>query len=256
MSSTRSPTMLQHDTSRKLIFFITVTVVVLAALARTGAQIQRQAAFGGTNEDVLFCTVGTSDGGLLLGGHSNSGISGNKTSPCYGNRDYWLVRLDANWNQLWDKSFGGTGDDILRLIQPTTNVCFVLAGCSNSGISGNKTNANFSSLNDYWLVKVDASGNKLWERNFGGLSSDLLYTMAPSGDGGFLLGGLALSGRCGHKASSAFGGGDYWLVKVDASGNKLWDRAYGGTGADTLLSIVPTGDGGFLLGGYSGSGIS
>jgi hypothetical protein len=235
---------------------MTVALVLLATVARAPAQIQRQAGFGGTNEDVLFCTVATSDGGLLLGGHSSSGVSGNKTSACQGSRDYWLVRLDASWNQLWDKSFGGTGDDIVSAIQPTTNGCFLLAGYSNSGISGNKTNANFSSLNDYWLVKVDASGNKLWERNFGGLSSDLLYTIIPSGDGGFLLGGLSLSGASGNKTTAAFGGGDYWLVKIDADGNKLWDRSYGGTGADTLLSIVPTGDGNFLLGGYSASGIS
>src|SRR5438876_2501012 len=90
----------------------------------------------------------------------------------------------------------------------------------------------------------------------GGLSSDLLYTIVPSGDGGFLLGGLSLSGISGNKTTAAFGSGDYWLVKVDAAGNKLWDRSYGGAAADTLLSIVPAGNGCFLLGGYSSSGIS
>lgn len=248
--------MLQPDSLRKLINFIALALISFAALTKAEAQIQRQAAFGGTGEDALFSAVGTSDGGLLLGGHSSSEVSGNKTSPSQGNRDYWLVRLDANWNPLWDKTFGGTSNDILSVVQPAADGGYLLAGYSNSGISGNKTNANFSSLNDCWLVKVDAGGNKLWERNYGGLSSDLLYTIVPSGDGGFLLGGLSLSGASGNKTSAAFGGGDYWLVKVDADGNKLWDRSYGGTGADTLLSIVPTGDGGFLLGGYSGSGIS
>jgi hypothetical protein len=247
---------LQPDSLRKLINFIALALISFAALTKAEAQIQRQAAFGGTGEDALFSAVGTSDGGLLLGGHSSSEVSGNKTSPSQGNRDYWLVRLDANWNPLWDKTFGGTSNDILSVVQPAADGGYLLAGYSNSGISGNKTNANFSSLNDCWLVKVDAGGNKLWERNYGGLSSDLLYTIVPSGDGGFLLGGLSLSGASGNKTSAAFGGGDYWLVKVDADGNKLWDRSYGGTGADTLLSIVPTGDGGFLLGGYSGSGIS
>ena len=248
--------MLQPDSRQRLISFIAGGLILFATLAEAAAQMQREAAFGGTGEDVLFCTVHTSDAGLLLGGHSSSDVSGNKTSPGFGNRDYWLVKLDANWNQLWDKTFGGTGDDILSVIQPTVDGGYLLAGYSNSGISGNKTNANFSSLNDYWLVKVDADGNKLWERNYGGLSSDLLYTIVPSGDGGFLLGGLSLSGISGNKSTAAFGGGDYWLVKVDAAGNKLWDRSYGGTAADLLLSIVPAGDGGFLLGGYSSSGIS
>jgi hypothetical protein len=246
--------MLQPDSRQRLINFVTVGLIFFATLAEAAAQIQ--AVFGGTNEDVLFCTVHTSDGGLLLGGHSSSDVSGNKTSFCFGNRDYWLVKLDTNWNPLWDKSFGGTNDDILNVVQPTADGGYLLAGYSNSGISGNKTNANFSSLNDYWLVKVDTAGNKVWERNYGGLSSDLLYTIVPSDDGGFLLGGLSLSGISGNKSTAAFGSGDYWLVKVDAAGNKLWDRSYGGTAADLLLSIVPAGDGGFLLGGYSSSGIS
>ena len=44
---------------------------------------------------------------------------------------------------------------------------------------------------------------------------------------------------------------DYWLVKIDAAGNKLWDKTFGGTGVDDLRSIVPSADGGYLLGGGS-----
>jgi hypothetical protein len=230
--------------------------LLLAYNATAPAQLLQQSAFGGTEEDYLFNAVVTADGGLLLAGSSSSGVSGNKTSPAYGNHDYWLVKLDANWNQVWDESYGGAGEEVVNLLQPTPDGGYLLAGYSNSGISGNKTNANFSSLNDYWLVKVDADGNKLWERNFGGLSSDLLYTIVPSGDSNYLLGGVSFSGISGNKTNVAGGNGDYWLVKVDGQGNKLWDRAYGGTGSDFLLSVVPSGDGGFLLGGYSGSDVS
>src|SRR6476646_9112670 len=118
--------MLQPDSRQRLIIFITVGLIFFATLAEAEAQIQREAAFGGTGEDVLFSTVATSDGGLLLGGHSSSDVSGNKTSPSFGNRDYWLVKLDSNWNQLWDKTFGGTGDDILSVIQPTADGGYLL----------------------------------------------------------------------------------------------------------------------------------
>ena len=211
--------------------------------------------FGGNADEALYAIQPTSDGGYLLGGTSESGATGNKTSAGFGGQDYWVVKTDANGNKLWEKTFGGGSTDYLLAIQPTSDGGYLLGGNSNSSASGNKTSAGFGGQ-DYWVVKIDANGNKLWEQTFGGTSVDFFSVLRRTSDGGFLLGGSSASGAGGNKTSAGFGDQDYWVVKIDANGNMLWDKSFGGAAYDYLAGIQPTSDGGYILAGGSQSGAS
>jgi hypothetical protein len=210
-------------------------------------------ACGGSQDDYLTSVVATSDGGYLLGGWSSSGAGGNKTSSSFGDRDYWVVKVDGAGNKQWDRAFGGGSVDWLTSVVVTSDGGFLLAGWSGSGAGGNKTSNTFGSR-DYWVVKVDGAGNKQWDRAFGGGQDDGLTSIVATSDGGYLLGGYSISGADGNKSSNGFGGDDYWVVKLDGAGNKEWDRAFGGSSYDDLTSVLATSDGGFLLTGSSGSG--
>jgi len=211
--------------------------------------------FGGTGEDVLYSLQQTSDGGFILGGYSLSGAGGNKTSGNFGGYDFWVVRTDADGNKLWDRSFGGTGDDYLRMLRETTDGGFILGGQSLSGVNGNKSSPNYGT-NDFWVVRLDAGGNKLWDRSFGGSGADRLQDLQQIGDGGFILGGVSFSVPSGNKTATNYGLNDIWLVRIDANGNKVWDHSFGGTDNDELLGLEQTKDGGFILGGFSFSDVS
>jgi hypothetical protein len=211
--------------------------------------------FGGGGPDILDTVRSTSDGGYILGGSSASGMSGNKTTVNFGNLDGWLVKVDGSGNKQWEKDFGGNGYDFLQSVQPTGDGGYILGGYSDSGVSGNKTNASYGG-NDYWLVKVDGSGNKQWEKAFGGSGSDILNSVQQTRDGGYILGGHSDSGVSGNKTNASFGINDYWVVKVDGNGNKQWEKVFGGALDDTLSSVRPTSDGGYILGGRSESGFS
>src|SRR5258705_42422 len=117
--------------------------------------------YGGTTNDWVISFQQTSDGGYILGGWSNSGISGNKTQATWGFFDFWIVKTDSLGNKQWDKDFGGTDDDLLFSIQQTTDGGFILAGYSKSGVSGNKTQA-LRGGEDYWIVKTDSLGIQQW----------------------------------------------------------------------------------------------
>ncbi|HWN96304.1 MAG TPA: T9SS C-terminal target domain-containing protein [Methylomirabilota bacterium] len=212
---------------------------------------------GGTNLDRITSLQQTSDGGYILGGLSFSAVSGNKTSAHHGAADYWVVKLGPAGNKQWDKSYGGSSNDLLRSVQPADDGGYILGGVSLSGVSGNKSSASFGS-DDYWIVKLNASGNKQWEKTYGGSDSDELHALQPTGDGGCIIGGYSFSGVSGNKTSANFGNGasDYWIVKLDASGNKQWEKSYGGDDADELYSLQQTADGGFILGGHSYSDVS
>src|SRR5205085_7363178 len=128
----------------------------------------------------------------------------------------------------------------------------ILGGFSISGISGNKTTATWGNKTDYWVIKTDSLGNKLWEKDIGGTEYDLMYTLLTTHDGGFLLGGTSGSPVSGNKSDPIWDTTgvqmrDLWIVRLDSAGNQLWDKDYGGMGNEWVNSIKETYDGGFIL---------
>jgi hypothetical protein len=212
--------------------------------------------FGGTGYDQCRAAVATPDGGFLLAGKSQSSFGGDKTETTRGNYDYWAVRIDADGNKVWDKTFGGDADDDCYDVAVTADGGFLLAGYSHqsSGLSDDRTEGSRGG-NDYWAVKIDANGHKVWDRTFGGSSNDYCYDVVAALDGGFLLAGKShqTSQLSGDRTEASRGGEDYWAVRVDADGNKLWDKTLGGKSYDILEGAAVTADGGFLLAGRSNS---
>ncbi len=215
--------------------------------------------YGGNKNEIFEQIIQTDDGGFLLGGHSQSSISGDKTEN---NRhtgcvictfDFWIVKTDSLGSVQWDKTYGGTDTDPLSMIQQTADGGFMLGGASRSNIGFEKSQ-NTQGLYDYWMVKTDALGTKLWDKDFGGTDQESLSTIFQTADGGYLLGGYTNSGASGDKTQPSQGGYDYWIVKTDNNGIKEWDKSFGGTDSDYLTAAKQTPDGGYILAGYTYSG--
>lgn len=213
-------------------------------------------AYGGSGDDDFTTAIVTTDGNFLLGGFSNSDASETKSEDARGDRDFWVLKIDTEGNILWDKTYGGSSADELHAISLAPGGGFLLGGRSMSPVSGEKTEAARGEWFDYWVVRIDEAGNKHWDRTLGGDNNDVLYAITPSADGGFLLGGASNSGISADKTAPHRGFDDYWAVKIDAEGNKSWDASYGGESQDLLFDILPVAEGGYLLGGFSHSGIS
>ncbi|MFC5271775.1 T9SS type A sorting domain-containing protein [Adhaeribacter terreus] len=223
--------------------------------AQTTPAISWDKALGGGDGDNLTCFGQTSDGGFILGGNSASGIGGDKSQVHFGNGDFWIVKTDANGNKIWDKTFGGSAYDMLVAVHQTSDGGYILGGYSNSPVSGNKTSPYRGGGYDYWVVKTDANGSKVWDKSFGDSGWDQLAALAPTSDGGYLLAGESDSPMSANKTQASKGSADYWLVKIDANGNKSWDKTIGGSSGDYLTTLKAA-PGGFILGGYSGSNVS
>jgi len=217
--------------------------------------IQWQNTIGGGSYDYLTSIQQTTDGGYILGGMSQSDVSGDKTEICQGDFDYWVVKLDASGNIQWQNTIGGNSWDELESLEQTTDGGYILGGYSYSDISGDKTE-NCQGNHDYWVVKLDASGNIQWQNTIGGNLDDLLYSVQQTSDGGYILGGASFSGFSGDKTESSQGYFDYWVVKLYTTGNIQWQNTIGGGSLDHLNSIQQTSDGGYILGGVSISDIS
>jgi gliding motility-associated-like protein len=211
--------------------------------------------FGGNKEDKIWSVLPLANGDFLMGGSSSSDSSGNKTSPNIGGSDFWLFKMTAEGDKIWEKTVGGTEDDHLFVLSTFTDNNWLLAGYTNSGISGNKTTDSLG-LNDAWAMKMDAEGNIIWQQLFGGDKLDNFYDAIQTQDGGFILGGSSSSGITSTKTENCRGLVDYWIIKIDEDGNKEWDKRYGGNNVDQLEEIIATKDGNYLLTGASLSNVS
>ncbi len=242
---------------RALVVFILTTISIVSTNS-FAQEIEWQNTIGGSGEDWLRSVQQTTDGGYILGGYSNSGISGDKTEISYGDKDFWIVKLDSNGIIQWQHTIGGNGADWLSAIEQTSDGGFVLGGYSTSNASGDKAE-NCMGQEDYWIVKLDSLGGLQWQNTIGGSNSDVLYSIQPTTDGGYLLGGKSNSNISGDKTENSvgtFGNYDFWIVKVDSWGTIEWQNTIGGNSSDYLQCVQQTVDGGYFLGGYSNSSVS
>jgi Secretion system C-terminal sorting domain/Domain of unknown function DUF11 len=214
-----------------------------------------QNTIGGDDLDELWSIQQTSDGGYIIGGSSQSSVSGDKTENNLGDKDYWVVKTDSLGIIQWQNTIGGNDIDNLNSISQTMDGGYILGGWSASNISSDKSEACLGST-DYWIVKTDAQGNIEWENTIGGDSTERLSSVQQTYDGGYILGGISMSGISGDKTENVLGISDFWMVKVDSLGSIQWQNTIGGSGDDGFMVVQQTPDRGYLLGGASKSNVS
>ncbi len=203
--------------------------------------------YGGTGFDGATCIEKTTDGGYILGGWAGSN-DGDVTGTPYGAPDYWILKLDNGGNIQWDKRFGGSNNDYVQDIKQTIDGGYIVAGETRSN-NGDITN-NHGDW-DYWVLKLDSSGNLQWQKNYGGSSEERMYYVITTTDGGYMLTGRTESNDIdvlGHNGLQ-----DGWILKLDNLGNIQWQRTLGGSGNDIIYSVQETFDGGYIITGRSGS---
>lgn len=221
----------------------------------TSGDIDWQKTIGGSSNDYLYCLRSTPDGGCILGGWSESSISGDKTEPSQGLSDLWFVKLTANGEIEWQNTIGGNGEEKIRAMEPLSDGGYICAAYSASGISGDKTEPCLGDF-DYWVIKLNSSGEIQWQNTIGGDAEDVLRGVYSTPDGGYICGGYSKSSISGDKTEPSQGYHDFWVLKLSSTGTIEWQNTFGGSAYDKLRSIYPTFDGGYICGGYSFSGIS
>lgn len=230
--------------------------VMLPRVATPGEPlpIRWQASFGSRYWEDIKAVHQTRDGGYLVlaeadaSGYFPKQIRGNKTDSGF-SRDIWLVKLDANGVDQWDRAYGGSGYSYPINFFQCKDGGFLVAGHSAADFKNPNMTARRFGGNDFWVFKIDEGGKPLWDRTFGGEGHEYLSSMHPTADGGCILGGTSHSSVSGNRTTPNRGTSDFWVVKVDSSGNKQWEHSFGATGGEVFNSIIPTSDGGYALGG-------
>ncbi|MBK7569124.1 MAG: T9SS type A sorting domain-containing protein [Bacteroidetes bacterium] len=207
--------------------------------------------YGGTQYDELKSLIQTTDGGYIFSGrsHSNNGdVSGHHGTAI--SSDAWVVKIDAAGNIEWQRSYGGTDWDYSEdIIQTAEGYVFTGYASSNDG------DANASHPVDYWIVKIDLTGNIIWSKTYGGSNSDNANSLIQLADGNFIVAGTSYSWNgdvTGHHGTD-LSNGDVWVLKLDANGNIVWKKSYGGLSIELGNEVIDYDDDLFLVTGYAQS---
>ena len=186
------------------------------------AQPDVERTFGGQGDDRAFSIDRTLDGGYIIAGDTRSFGAGGQ--------DLYLVKTDDVGTELWSRTFGGSGDDSAREVHALADGGFIIVGHTNSMASGGE---------DIYLVRTDGDGEEVWSKTLGGAEADRANSIKLVSTGGFIL--------AGETSSSGAGGSDAILIRVDESGDVLWEKVFGGNGRDTAQEVVEMSDGGFAI---------
>ena len=210
--------------------------------------------FGGSLEDSFSDILRATDGNYVLVGATKS-MDGDIVDKETTDFDYWVLKVTPEGEKIWSKTYGGSGDDKAASISPTTDGGYIVSGYTSSNDGDVTGNGGF---HDYWVVKLDVEGTLQWEQSFGFSGSDQAFQVIQTSDGGYFATGyldVSASGGQGNddRSGTRHGVGEFWGIRMDASGAFLWRRYFGGTNNDRSYDVVQTSDGGFLMMGASES---
>ncbi|MBD3232684.1 MAG: T9SS type A sorting domain-containing protein [candidate division Zixibacteria bacterium] len=187
----------------------------------SAGNLQWEQTYGGSEyEDGRSITAVQGGGYLLTGGTSSFGA---------GNKDYYAVKIDENGEVEWSNTYGDSGNDMARDVEPTLDNGFILGGYSDS----------FSKSNfDILIVKIDSLGTQQWQRTHGTNVIEFAFAIEQTQDDGYVI--------AGHSIVDGFYG-DFSLIKTNSSGWFEWGNLYGSDFQEVAYSIEITEFGNYLL---------
>jgi hypothetical protein len=209
--------------------------------------IEWQKSLGGSLSDSGGNIEQTTDGGYMVLGSSNSN-DGDVTMSH--NMDYWVLKLSGTGDIVWQKTFGGPGYDTAIGLNTTNDGGCVVAGRIQA--SGFDVTL-YHGFVDAWVIKLNASGTLEWQKSFGGSSTDVLFDIKQTPDGGYIAVGTTSSfdGDVSGNHPTTIATGDCWVVRLSSAGSLLWQKCLGGSISDSGNRIVLTNDGGYIISGVA-----
>ncbi len=191
--------------------------------------------YGGPTRDEALDIIHCRDGGFVIAGRT-----GWTEALGVRSEDAFLAKIDGEGNLIWNRTYGSNGTDSAKCVVESPDGGFVFAGVTTHSADPYL----HSESGDVYVVKTDGEGNVIWNRTYGGGGSDWANCMVTSSDG-YVIGGITWS-----FSTNSY---DVYLLKIDHAGEKVWEKAYGGSGYDEASSIVRSGDGRLIVAGETRS---
>ncbi len=223
--------------------------ILCMALGIHAQEVVWQKDIQSSTQDFLSQVTTTIDQQYLITGSS---IQSKSQSPAASSQkqnygyDFHLIKLNQQGEEVWEKYFSGQNHDYLSATVTTQDGGFLLAGTSYSGKGLDKKEESKGG-SDIWLIRINEFGDELWQKTLGGSSDEEARAVIQTTDLGFFVAGNV------QGSSKGYGSKDILITKLDKDGKELSQLILGGKGLDEVEKMIPTKDGGALLGMYSRS---
>ncbi|PRB03834.1 secretion protein [Chryseobacterium sp. MYb7] len=222
-----------------------------ATLSLSAQEVVWQKDIKSSTQDFLSQVTTTIDQQYLITGSSiqknKKQISGSEQNNGY---DFHLVKLNQQGEEVWEKYFAGQNHDYLSATVAAQDGGFLLAGTSSSG-KGLDKKEDSKGGSDIWLIRINEFGDELWQKTLGTSSNEEANAVIQTTDLGFFIAGSITTFQ--DSKIRGYGSKDVWMIRLDKDGKELSQLILGGKGLDEVEKIIPTKDGGALLGIYSRS---
>jgi len=191
---------------------------------------------GGEGPEMGWDVIRSLQGGYaIIGGTGTFGL---------GNRDVYLIKLDARGGEVWSQTYGYGGRveayDWGNSVTETSDGGYILIGDSNATDQLPSTE-----MMNLYVIKTDKLGNEIWTQSYGrGQMYDYGNDILETDDGGFILAGTTKTGG---------GNNEFYMVKLADDGTKLWSKAFGGPDNEWGSSVILTKDGDIVIAGQTKS---
>ncbi|RLJ34634.1 putative secreted protein (Por secretion system target) [Chryseobacterium sp. 7] len=220
--------------------------IICTSLTMSAQQTLWQRDIKSSSQDFLSQITTTIDGQYLITGSSiQPPRAGSKQNNGY---DFHLIKLNQQGNQIWEKYFSGNNHDYLSSTVTTQDGGFLISGTSYSNKGLDKKDDSKGS-SDVWLIRINEFGDELWQKTIGTLADEEARAVIQTTDQGFFVAGNV------QNSPKGYGSKDVLVIRLDKDGKELSQFIFGSKGLDQVEKMIPTRDGGALLGIYSRSGI-
>jgi hypothetical protein len=200
--------------------------------------LQWQKAYGGSENDEGTALFEDAEGNILVAGNTES-ANGDVTSN-HGSSDIWMLKLNPSGGMLWQKTVGGSMNDLASTILSNGEDGYMISGSSNSGNGDITGHYGLTDKSDYIAFETDTAGNIGWMKNYGGNEDDRNNGMIRTNDGGYLLYGISDSDN--GDITGNHGYFDGWLIKLSSAGSVQWQKSIGGSQDDAVDKIIQRSD--------------
>ncbi|MBN2662272.1 MAG: caspase family protein [Bacteroidales bacterium] len=182
--------------------------------------------FGSAKNEHVYDIIETSDNGYIF--------VGQKYTSSTNRFDAWVVKIDKNGTQIWEKFYGQGKIETAMAITLAHDGGFVIAG---------KTASFGNGLYDAWILKIDNSGNLEWNKTLGAQNDELANDIIQTSDRNYAV--------VGYTKSAGNGAKDAWIAKIDLQGNLVWEKFFGKAEDDEAFSVIESTQNNFILSGYT-----
>ncbi|HHT9125130.1 MAG TPA: BACON domain-containing protein [Candidatus Brocadiia bacterium] len=220
--------MRKRDNLTEICHLFCILFSVFPVFITRSSYSQWDVTYGGNSHDSANSIQQTHDGGYVVAGWTNSFGAGDY--------DFLVLGLTSNGDVQWQKTYGGGSSDYTNSIQQTDDDGYIVAGETRSFGAGSE---------DFWVLKLNADGDVLWQNTYGGSYSDNAPSVQQTRDGGYIL--------AGYTRSFGAGNADFWVLKLASNGDIQWQKTYGKSSDDVVNSIRQTSDGGYIMAGFTNS---